>query len=299
MQSRRHQMRFYETPDEMLEVATRLVEATTARTVIVADNSACELLRDRVPQDGRLLDVDATALRSGRIAHALMGSIGEGTDDECCVINAVTPSTARGWEEWLLYEVALNLLASDRMELHCLLDRGALPAMVEDRLVASHPYLVMSASVQLNPGFRSPAAAIAGFMPPPLPDGPAQVVLLDPVEPSTMRRALAGVSDDFASRAAMANFAVACTEVVTNAIRHGQRPIEVRLWTGDVGITVSVHDSGPGPRDALLGLMPPKPGQIGGLGMWIARSWSDWLNVIRDPTGCEVRLGLDPRPSAG
>lgn len=298
MVSQRHELRFYDAVEEMVDAAARLVEATTARTVVVADRPASELLRD-VVQANRLLDVDATAFHPGRVVHALMGGIEEDTHRECCIINAVTPSTARVWESWLLYEVALNMLADDRIELYCLLDRGALSPTTKDLLFASHPFVEMTAGVESNPDFLSPAELIAGLAPVPLPDGPAQIVLLDPLEPSPMRRALAGVSTDVASPAAMATFAVACTEIVTNAMRHGQRPVEVRIWAGRDGITVSVHDAGLGPRDPLLGLLPPKRGQIGGYGMWIARSWSDWLNVIREPNGCEVRLGLDPRPLPG
>jgi anti-sigma regulatory factor (Ser/Thr protein kinase) len=154
----------------------------------------------------------------------------------------------------------------------------------------------MSTGVEPNPDFLAPAELIAGLAPVPLPGGPPQVVLLDPVEPSPMRRALAGVAAGVSPSGVMATFIVACSEVVTNAIRYGQRPVEVQIWAGHDGIVVSIHDSGPGPRDPLLGLLPPKPEQIGGYGMWIARSWSDWLNVLREPTGCEVRLGLDPKP---
>jgi len=53
-----------------------------------------------------------------------------------------------------------------------------------------------------------------------------------------------------------------------------------------------VSDTGAGLRDPLAGQLPPERFAAGGHGLWLARQFSDLVEVHSDPTGTIVRLHL-------
>ena len=55
------------------------------------------------------------------------------------------------------------------------------------------------------------------------------------------------------------NLVFATHEAVTNALLHGRPPTVLRLWAQPDRVTVTVTDTGPGPADPLVGLLPPDP----------------------------------------
>lgn len=115
------------------------------------------------------------------------------------------------------------------------------------------------------------------------------------------RRALVALAARVLDPQPLADFEVAVGEIATNAILHGRPPVSVRMWTvtgpATPAVVVAVHDHGTGPLDPLVGMQPPNPEQVGGFGMWIARNWSDALDVISDDSGCTVRLAAAGRPA--
>jgi anti-sigma regulatory factor (Ser/Thr protein kinase) len=164
---------------------------------------------------------------------------------------------------------------------------------------SAHPFLATATDDQTNSGYLTPLDQIAALSPPPVPDYPAQIDLVDPDTTSAPRHALGALAAGRVPRRTLENFQIAVTEIVTNAVTHGRRPISVRIWADTDGVTASVHDAGPGLPDPLWGLLPPEPSRSGGRGLWIARYWSDWLHIINEPSGFEVRLGLEPRSLRG
>lgn len=289
----------YDGSTEIVDAAIKLVDSLPDRCVVVADRPAARTLEGRLDDSIGVVDVDETAFHPARTVQRLLARLAaqQSRGNEACIISTVTPSVASGWDAWLLYEVMLNLIARDHIELHCLVQRSAVPHGVADPMSAAHPLLATGDSFRANPGYLTPRDQIAGLNPWPVPDYPPHIVLLDP-DASSPRHKLAELAADRLEPGALERFQVAVSEIVTNAIRHGRRPIAVSIWASEDGITTSVRDAGTGLRDPLVGLLPPEPAQIGGHGMWIARSWSDWLHVISTPTGCEVRLGLDSRSRA-
>jgi anti-sigma regulatory factor (Ser/Thr protein kinase) len=68
------------------------------------------------------------------------------------------------------------------------------------------------------------------------------------------------------------DFVIAVNEVATNAVTHGADRAAMRTWTVSGDLIVEVHDEGawkPGPR----------PGAVGGMGLWVARLVSSDLTV--------------------
>jgi anti-sigma regulatory factor (Ser/Thr protein kinase) len=267
---------------------------------MISDAASATILNGHLDQSVGVIDIDETAFHPARTIHRLLAGIGGESSrlDEWCIISTVTPSTALGWQAWLLYEVMLNLIARDHIDLHCLVHRSAVPRDLSDPMSSAHPFLATATDVQTNSGYATPLDQIAALSPSPVPDYPAQIDLVDPVKTSAPRHALGALAAGRVPRRTLENFQVAVTEIVTNAVRHGRRPINVRIWAGQDGITASVRDAGPGLPDPLWGLLPPEPSRPRGPGMCIARYWSDWLHVINEPSRFEVRLGLEPRSLA-
>jgi anti-sigma regulatory factor (Ser/Thr protein kinase) len=86
---------------------------------------------------------------------------------------------------------------------------------------------------------------------------------------------------------------LASSEAVANAIVHGRRPIVLRLWVQPNRVTVTVTDTGTGPSDPFVGLLPaghPDPQLDGsGLGLWISHQLVD-VTHRRHPGGYTIRM---------
>ena len=94
----------------------------------------------------------------------------------------------------------------------------------------------------------------------------------------------------------VADFALAVSEIATNAIQHGRPPAILRIWRGDGEVTCEVTDRGRGIHDdPEPGRVPPPPDSPGGRGIWLARQLSDHLE-IHDGTGCRVLIRAAARP---
>lgn len=98
--------------------------------------------------------------------------------------------------------------------------------------------------------------------------------------------AAVGLGEDRAQR-----FAVAVSEVVTNAIMHGGGTANVMI-TGRGGVlTVEVTDRGAGlPSPAVPGLVPPT--EVHGRGLWLAGELSDEMEISSTGAGTNVRLTM-------
>jgi anti-sigma regulatory factor (Ser/Thr protein kinase) len=81
------------------------------------------------------------------------------------------------------------------------------------------------------------------------------------------------------------------SEVVTNAIRHGRAPTTLQAWAASRHVVVTVHDTGPGPSDPFVGLLPAKKDKAeGGFGLWIAHQLCHRVTLDSDDNGFTVRL---------
>jgi anti-sigma regulatory factor (Ser/Thr protein kinase) len=84
--------------------------------------------------------------------------------------------------------------------------------------------------------------------------------------------------------------ALAVSEVVTNALVHGEGPRHVWSYTAGGRFFCRLEDAGPGLRDPLAGYLPPDPTKLGGRGLWLARQLCDVVEVASDEAGTIVSL---------
>src|SRR4051812_21276944 len=69
----------------------------------------------------------------------------------------------------------------------------------------------------------------------------------------------------------LSRFVLAVHEIATNAVRHGGGRGELRLWRHDQRLYCEIVDHGRGiPRANLGSRRRPRPGHIGGWGLWLA-----------------------------
>jgi anti-sigma regulatory factor (Ser/Thr protein kinase) len=87
---------------------------------------------------------------------------------------------------------------------------------------------------------------------------------------------------------ALDDLRVAVSEILTNAIVHGERPHMVHVWRDDGRVVCEVSDGGGGIESPLTGFLVPDRALPGGRGVWIARQLCDLVEV----SGARVRLHM-------
>jgi serine/threonine-protein kinase RsbW len=94
-----------------------------------------------------------------------------------------------------------------------------------------------------------------------------------------------GVDETRASR-----FALAVGEIVANAVEHGHGPRAVTITGRTDRVDVEVNDQGPGFVPPGPASPVPDPNLLRGRGLWLARQWSDDLDILSGPAGSTVWL---------
>jgi serine/threonine-protein kinase RsbW len=90
---------------------------------------------------------------------------------------------------------------------------------------------------------------------------------------------------------ALYNFVMAVNEIMTNAVHHGGGTGQLRLWGDERHIHCLITDQGRGiPQSRMYGQHRPKPGTIGGWGLWLARQICDEVDVKTGRTGTRILL---------
>jgi serine/threonine-protein kinase RsbW len=90
---------------------------------------------------------------------------------------------------------------------------------------------------------------------------------------------------------ALANYVLAVNEIATNSVRHGGGGGTVRLFRSDADLWCEVSDTGRGiPSRRIYGSERPKPGHIGGWGLWLARHLCDGVDIETGRSGTRVVL---------
>jgi anti-sigma regulatory factor (Ser/Thr protein kinase) len=184
----------------------------------------------------------------------------------------------------------------------------ALPAGVVAAARSTHPETVRGARAVPNPGFVDPWDFCERCDREPLDEPPPDADTFKIDQPDLYwLRAYVG---DYARQTPLPaedvkRLLVAVTEVVTNALRHGEPPIVLRMWTdapgGDPAFVCEVTDAGRWAPGTGYGLIPPRPAGAasdGRFGLWAVRLLCTTVQIRRGDTGSLVRLrlALPPRP---
>jgi serine/threonine-protein kinase RsbW len=100
---------------------------------------------------------------------------------------------------------------------------------------------------------------------------------------------------------ALPNVVLAINEIATNAVRYAGGHGQLQLWRFEDNLFCRVADDGPGiPPHHLDQSHRPRPGYIGGHGLWLARQISDSIAVETDRlsgTCVLLRFALPPMTS--
>ncbi|WP_067483228.1 sensor histidine kinase [Actinomadura hibisca] len=195
--------------------------------------------------------------------------------------------------EWQRAESLVNVaFAGTGAQLLCPYSR-ALPAGVVASSRKTHPETVRGRTVLPNPGFVDPwdynAACDRDALPPP-PPGAEEMEVRQP----DLYWLRLWVSD-FAQLTPLPEedvqrLLVAVTEVVTNAMRHGEPPVVLRMWVEPGELVCEVGDAGSWRGGPDVGLVPPHAG-VGRFGLWAVRLLCS-LVQIRTGEGTTVRMRL-------
>jgi anti-sigma regulatory factor (Ser/Thr protein kinase) len=201
------------------------------------------------------------------------------------------------WPEWRRLEAVLNLALShhDTWAV-CAYDRRTLTDEMAADLHATHPLIAQDGNDQHNDGYQHPVDFLSKHRdspPDPVEHTAPAVELADP-SPATARATVAGFAHQHRLPIGeIDNLVFATNEAVTNALIHGRPPTLLRLWVQPDRVTVTVTDTGPGPTDPLVGLLPPGPLNGPGLGprlgLWLSHQLVDVAHRY-GPNGYTIRL---------
>jgi anti-sigma regulatory factor (Ser/Thr protein kinase) len=210
------------------------------------------------------------------------------------------------WPAWGRLEAVLNIvLRPHDTWAVCAYDQHTLTDEMTADLHATHPLLTHHHQRhQTNDRYQDPVEFLdqhRDHPPDPVERTAPTIELVDP-SPATARATVAELAHHRRLPAGeIDNLVFATHEAVTNALLHGRPPTVLRLWAQPDRVTVTVTDTGPGPADPLVGLLPPDPanrhGPVhgAGLGLWLSHQLVD-VTHRRDPDGYTIRLAA-PTPS--
>ena len=199
---------------------------------------------------------------------------------------------------YLRFEAASNeVLGAFGFPWTCLYDRRRYPAAVLEQVGQVHPQVLGPAGDRSNsPGFTEPDVFLRAH-PGLLSSVPAAVPLdrgvsAAPELTAARREAMASVTALGLPVADADDFELAAAEVLSNAVRHGERPCRLRVWATGSHVVIRVDDQGAGDDLPTRGFRPPDParGRLGGMGMWMIRQLADVVHVHTGPEGTAVEV---------
>jgi anti-sigma regulatory factor (Ser/Thr protein kinase) len=298
----RHEALLYSSDEEMLDVLVPFLtdgfEAGEPALVALSDRHTA-LIRAALPAGAPLesLPDDAYA-RPAKVIRAyrerMAGHVRSGADR--IRLAGALPAAAFGvtWDWWARYEAAVNHVYSE-FPVWCLCayhQHDTPPAVLRD-VARTHPTLIgPDGAAEPSVAYTEPWAYLSEARTPvadPVQYARPAASLTDPA-PVEAREAVRGVDRGRVGRDEVEDLVVAVSEVVTNAIRHGEAPVEVRIWPGGDRIVVTVTDAGAGPADPFAGLMPSAERDTSGRGLWIAYQCVNHVVTARRPGRFTIRL---------
>jgi hypothetical protein len=196
--------------------------------------------------------------------------------------------------EWQRAEAVVNVaFAGTGASILCAYDLLGLAPEILDGARRSHPTTMRGSASETNHGYMYPWAYTSTIDRLPLPPPPerAEAWRVDASDLYWLRAYLREyVRDVGLSGWRLQCLLMAVTEVVTNALRHGQPPVVLRLWTDGADVVCETVNGGwwrPAPG---YGLVPPAPAAPGRFGMWAVRLLCSTVQVRTGSEGTTVRL---------
>jgi len=297
-----HEAVYYASDDELLAVVVPFLrEGGEAKepTVVALGPEKADLVRRALPPHtavtylagGAVYARPASAIRAYRELFARY--VADGATQIRAVGEIPRPAFGATWDWWARYEAAINH-AYDAFPLWtlCAYDARTTPSAVLDDVARTHPRTATpDGRHDPSPGYTPPSEFLAHWRPvpdDPIQTGPPLVTLVDPTA-AAARHAVRAVDPGLPAQD-RDDLVIAVSEVVTNALRHGQPPVRVAFWAGSDRVVVTVTDAGRGPTDPFVGLLPTGDGATGGLGLWITHQSCNHVTLSRTADGFAVRI---------
>jgi anti-sigma regulatory factor (Ser/Thr protein kinase) len=305
-----HDVLIHDSDDQLLDTVVPFLRAgmdAGESAVVCCTPSTTGLFQRELGQDPRVAFLDYEATYSspiGAIAayqeiadnYVSAGAhhvrvIGEATS-EGCVDDRV---------DWARYEAVVNrALAAYPLSAMCTYDRRALSPDVLAYGRLTHPTLVDRGRRMENPDFVDPAEFLRHTgrtrpEPEEAGDPDLEVAPLRSLDDLRARIEACLLRTTHMSQEA-ADLLLAVNELATNALRHGEPPVSVRLWVSADRLVCTVADHGGGVGDPFAGyIWPGAHGHmpVRGMGLWVARRLCDRLELVQGPTGFTVRLVIE------
>ncbi|MEE6261576.1 sensor histidine kinase [Plantactinospora sonchi] len=293
----------YASDEELLAVAVPFllggVEAGEPTVVAFGERNAA-LLRTALPADSGVSflaggDVYARPAGAIRSYRELLASYVAGGAGQIRIIGELSPVVfGPTWDWWARYESAINHAYDDfPLWSMCAYDTRITPAPVLEDVLRTHPRVATADGRHLpSVSYVEPKAYLTerrSVPPDPLQRTTPLVELTDPT-PALARRAVYDADRGQLPADEVEDLVVAVSETVTNAFRHGEPPARLRIWSGDDRIVVEVSDTGDGPTDPFVGLLPSRNGGAGGLGLWITYQSCNHVALSRERGAFTLRL---------
>jgi len=208
-----------------------------------------------------------------------------------------TARTARERREWARHESLVNaVLRVGDAALVCTYDTGVVDPDVVANVARTHPELVVNGESRPSPAYTDPVVFNAECNRSPLPEllPPALWLRFRQLDQLAVLRTFvtSHATEAGATAQSVGQFVQAVDEVATNAVEHGGGSGVLQIWTDPHTIVCEVSDTGGGLLDPLAGHLPPDRFTAQGHGLWLARQFSDLLELHSDQAGTIVRLHL-------
>jgi anti-sigma regulatory factor (Ser/Thr protein kinase) len=220
---------------------------------------------------------------------------------------------------WVRAESASNAsLAGLNGHLLCPYDRSALPPDLITAARRTHPVLfdarqqrsdesacktrpqpndepAFNTRPQPNDEFVEPRTLLAGIEEPPYPTAGkplVEVPVADSVADLRAHLRNRATAEGWLPPDRVEVLILALNELATNGIRHGGAHRELRVWLNPDAVVCEVTDDGPDPPGPLAGYLPPVPGIVGGMGLWLVGQICDALSVTTADGVTRARFAL-------
>jgi anti-sigma regulatory factor (Ser/Thr protein kinase) len=199
-------------------------------------------------------------------------------------------------------EAAVNVVfAAADVDLLCPYDAGSLPPHLLEIGRRSHATVRADGDRAPNARYDDPYDLLAGLAAVRLPPPDATTIdCSSPADVAGARRLVrARGAEAGLAPAVVDDLALAVTEVLTNALVHGDSFVLLHVYDEGATAVFHVHDGGRRPLDPLAGLLPPARPADHGYGLWLARQLCAAVDVGHDRSGTHVRLHTRRKPRSG
>ncbi len=268
---------------EGVAVATTRARSTVLRDALGPDAGAVLFL----PDDQWYVRPAATIAGWARVAAA---SAARGRP-RARLVGEVRFGSPDRYPSWVRFESALNrALAGCAVTLVCPYNMRTLPPRLLHEGRRTHP-TVFDGRRHANGFYLAPELLLAEVSEPrfPVAGRPAlDVPVGDTV--ANLRDTVRdhGTAQGWLPPDRLDDLVLALSEIATNGVRYGGNRRRLAVWVLDGAVVCEVSDDGAGPVDPLAGYLPPVPGTIGGMGLWLVHQICDSLSI--DTSGGRTRV---------